>query len=68
VLFMLPTLSPVTGSNFNYTPIAVLVVLGFAGIWWLASARKWFTGPRVQGTAEELAEAERDIELAGGAA
>jgi amino acid permease (GABA permease) len=68
VLFMLPTVSPVTGSTFNYTPIAVLVVLGFAGIWWLVSARTWFTGPRVQGSAEELAEAERDIELAGGAA
>src|SRR3954451_17510211 len=68
VLFMLPTTKPVTLSTFNYTPIAVLVVLGFAGIWWLVSARHWFTGPRVQGTAEELAEAERDIELAGGAA
>jgi amino acid permease (GABA permease) len=68
VLFMLPTSNPITVSSFNYTPIAVLVVLGFAGIWWMVSARKWFTGPRVQGTAEELAEAERDIELAGGAA
>ena len=68
ILFMLPTVSPVDATTFNYTPIAVLVVLGFAGIWWLVSARKWFTGPRVQGSAEELAEAERDIELAGGAA
>jgi hypothetical protein len=65
ILFMLPTVSPVNATTFNYTPIAVLVVLGFAGIWWLVSARNWFTGPRVQGTAEELAEAERDIELAG---
>src|SRR6478609_5192870 len=65
ILFMLPTASPISAANFNYTPIAVLVVLGFAGIWWLVSAKNWFTGPRVQGTAEELAEAERDIELAG---
>ncbi len=28
----------------------VLVVLGFAGIWWLVSARRWFTGPKVQGS------------------
>src|ERR1700710_2418400 len=35
VLFMLPQVSPVGPSTFNYTPIAVLVVLGFAGIWWL---------------------------------
>ena len=68
VLFMLPQVSPVDVTTFNYTPVAVLVVLGFAGIWWLVSARTWFTGPKVQGTEEELAEVERDIELAGGAA
>ncbi|GLZ29197.1 amino acid transporter [Lentzea sp. NBRC 105346] len=62
VLFMLPQASPVTAKNFNYTPIAVLVVLGFAGIWWFASARKWFKGPKVQGTPEELAAIERDLE------
>ncbi|WP_083976592.1 amino acid permease [Kitasatospora azatica] len=48
VLFMLPTVSPITVVNFNYTCVAIAVVIGFAGIWWLASARHWFTGPRVQ--------------------
>ncbi|WP_084703902.1 amino acid permease [Phaeacidiphilus oryzae] len=48
VLFMLPTGNPVTATTFNYTPIAVGVVIGFAGVWWLVSARRWFTGPRVQ--------------------
>jgi amino acid permease (GABA permease) len=62
VLFMLPTASPVTASTFNYTPIAVLAVLGFAGIWWLVSAKNWFTGPKVQGSPEELAAAERELE------
>jgi amino acid permease (GABA permease) len=62
VLFMLPQASPVTAKTFNYTPIAVLVVLGFAGIWWLVSARKWFTGPKVQGTPEELAAIERELD------
>ncbi|MGW6936174.1 amino acid permease [Lentzea sp. NPDC054927] len=62
VLFMLPQASPVTAKTFNYTPIAVLVVLGFAGIWWLVSARKWFKGPKVQGTPEELAAIERDLD------
>jgi amino acid permease (GABA permease) len=61
VLFMLPTASPVTATNFNYAPIAVLVVLGFAGLWWAASARTWFTGPKVQGSAEELAAVEREL-------
>ncbi len=61
VLFMLPQVNPVTRNSFNYTPVAVLVVLGFAGIWWLVSARKWFTGPKVQGTPEELAAIEADL-------
>jgi amino acid permease (GABA permease) len=62
VLFMLPTASPVTRTNFNYTPLAVLVVVGFAGIWWLVSARNWFTGPKVQGSPEDLAAMERELE------
>ena len=62
VLFMLPTASPITWTNFNYTVIAVVAVLGFAGIWWLVSARKWFTGPKVQGTTEELAAIESELE------
>jgi amino acid permease (GABA permease) len=62
VLFMLPTASPITWTNFNYTVIAVVAVLGFAGIWWLVSAHKWFTGPKVQGTAAELAAIESELE------
>jgi amino acid permease (GABA permease) len=62
VLFMLPTASPITWTNFNYTVIAVVAVLGFAGIWWLVSARNWFTGPKVQGSAAELAAIEQELE------
>jgi len=61
ILFMLPTASPIHWANFNYTVVAVVVVLGFAGIWWAVSARNWFTGPRVQGTAEELAAIEQEL-------
>jgi amino acid transporter len=61
ILFMLPQAWPVTWANFNYTVVAVLVVIGYAGIYWLASARKWFTGPKVQGSAEELAAIEREL-------
>ncbi|RZU49712.1 amino acid/polyamine/organocation transporter (APC superfamily) [Krasilnikovia cinnamomea] len=46
VLFVLPTFGPITAANFNYTIVAVAVVLGLATVWWFASARKWFTGPR----------------------
>jgi len=61
ILFMLPTASPITWKTFNYTVVAVIVVLGFAGIYWLVSARNWFTGPKVQGSAEELAAIEREL-------
>ncbi|WP_371484306.1 amino acid permease [Kitasatospora sp. NBC_00315] len=63
VLFMLPTVSPVTAVSFNYTPVAVLVVLGFAGSWWLVSARHWFTGPGIQHPAEELPALEAEPEI-----
>ena len=46
VLFVLPTSGPVTSTTFNYTIVAVGVVLGGAWLWWLLSARHWFTGPR----------------------
>ena len=61
ILFMLPTTHPITRDNFNYTVVAVGVVFLFSGSWWLLSARHWFTGPRVQGSAEELAAIERDL-------
>jgi len=60
-LFMLPQFGPINRSTFNYAPIAVAVVIGYAGISWLLSARKWFTGPKVQGTPEELAAIEREL-------
>jgi amino acid permease (GABA permease) len=61
ILFMLPQVGPITFTTFNYAVVAVLVVIGFAGIYWLVSAKNWFTGPRVQGTSEELAAIERDL-------
>jgi amino acid permease (GABA permease) len=61
ILFMLPQLSPITLATFNYTVVAVAAVIGFAGIYWLVSARHWFTGPKVQGTPEELAVIEREL-------
>ncbi len=44
VLLILATTYPITGSNFNYTIVAVAVVLGGASIWWAPSAKNWFTG------------------------
>ena len=52
-----------TWTAFNYAPVAVLVVIGGAGLWYAVSARKWFKGPKIQGTAEELAEIEADLNV-----
>ncbi|GAB3675472.1 amino acid permease [Actinocorallia lasiicapitis] len=61
VLFMLPPVSPITKDSFNYAPVAFAVVLGGAGLWWVVSARKWFKGPKVQGSPEELAAIEDEL-------
>ena len=63
ILFMLPEvgLSYLNHDTFNYAPIAVGVVLLFAGSYWLLSARKWFTGPKAQGSEEELRRIEAEF-------
>ena len=60
-LFMLPQFGPINFTTFNYASIAVAVVIGFAGIYWLVSAKNWFKGPKVQGTPEDLAAIEREL-------
>lgn len=67
ILFSLPQYTPKAAGSallaFNFTPIAVVAVIGFAGIWYAVSARKWFKGPKIQGSAEELAEIERELSI-----
>ena len=67
IVLMLPQFSPgglglKAIDALNYAPIAVGLVIGFAGIYWAVSARRWFHGPKVMGTPEELAAIERDLE------
>ena len=61
LLFMLPQFGPIGWATFNYACIAVAVVIGYAGISWLVSAKNWFKGPKVQGSSEELAAIEREL-------
>jgi amino acid transporter len=72
ILFLMPTVP--TGipwhSGFdwnvvNYAPITVGGVLLAVGIWWMVSARKWFKGPVVEGTEEELERIEAGLDAAG---
>jgi amino acid permease (GABA permease) len=65
ILFMLPEFSPIGRDTFNYAPIAVGVVLLYSGGYWLLSARKWFTGPKVQGSEDELRAIEAQLGAAG---
>jgi amino acid transporter len=73
ILFILPT-SPAgvpwrdefTWVSFNYAIVAVGGTILLVGGWWLLSANKWFKGPIVQGTPEELAA--REAQFEGGAA
>ena len=46
----------------NFTgPIILLSFVG-VGLWWVASAKKWFKGPKVQGSKEELLAIERELD------
>ena len=64
VLFLLPQATPITVETFNYTPVVFAVVLGLCAVWYAASAKHWFKGPKVQGSPAELAAIEKDLELA----
>jgi hypothetical protein len=62
VLFFAPAFYPWnTLVNFNWAGPAFLLVMGLVLLWWIVSAHRWFTGPKVQGTPEELAEIEREL-------
>lgn len=54
ILFILPQIYPVTSQTLNYSIVAVGIVMAYALIFWLVSARKWFEGPRRQIKLQEL--------------
>jgi amino acid transporter len=49
-------------NNFNFT--GPLILLAVIGIWlyWELSGKKWFKGPKVQGSKEELLAIERELD------
>ena len=62
ILFLVPQFSPITWASFNYTPVALGALMVFVFGYWLLAARKWFQGPQVMGTPEELAALEAELE------
>jgi len=47
--------------SFNFAGPIFTVFLLAIWVWWRVSARNWFTGPRVQGSQEELEAIEREL-------
>lgn len=58
-----PELTVFHQNNMNFTG-PLIVIFGVAvWLYWSLSAKKWFTGPKVQGSKEELMAIERELEL-----
>ncbi|KZO93984.1 APC amino acid permease [Calocera viscosa TUFC12733] len=53
ILFILPQINPVTSQTFNYSIVAVGIVVTYSMGMWLFFARKWFKGPVRQIQAEQ---------------
>jgi amino acid transporter len=73
VIFMLPAYhggiwwnSDFDWNLVNYTPFVVGGAFLLFGGWYVLSAKKWFKGPVVQGSEEELEAIEREYEGGGG--
>ena len=49
-------------NNFNFTGPLILLGAIFVMAYWTFSGKKWFTGPKVQGTKEELLAIERELD------
>ena len=65
VLFMLPQALPINISTSTTRRSCSSSCSAGPRIWYAVSAKNWFKGPKVQGTPEELAaiEAELDVDL-----
>jgi len=49
-------------NSANYAGPLILLSFVLVGGWWRFSAHKWFVGPKVQGTPEELRAIERELD------
>ena len=67
VLFFEPQFYPFWGwsnvNNFNWALPVFVALLAIILAWWVLSARKWFTGPKIEGTEAELEAIEAELRL-----
>lgn len=48
IIFILPTVRPVTALTMNYASVFLVLILGCAAIFWYISGRKYYSGPVVE--------------------
>lgn len=67
IIFILPTIRPVTAENMNYACAFLGGILITALIWWYLDGRRWYKGPLVEAEVEEVdidetSSGERDLD------
>lgn len=53
IIFILPTVRPVTALNMNYATAFLALILGAATLFWYLGGRKYYTGPLIEAQAED---------------
>ncbi|EME47253.1 hypothetical protein DOTSEDRAFT_69259 [Dothistroma septosporum NZE10] len=53
IIFIMPTVRPVTAENMNYAIVYLAGILAFAAAYWFISGRKFYTGPVVEADLNE---------------
>lgn len=61
VVFVMPTVIPVTAENMNYAVVYLAGILAFAYLYWFIAGRRYYTGPLVQAQLEEESDSNPDI-------
>jgi len=53
IIFILPTVRPVSALTMNYACAFLVLILGAAAIYWYISGRKFYTGPIIEAQVED---------------
>lgn len=62
IIFILPTIRPVTADNMNYAIVFLAFILLCAMVYWYINGRKFYTGPLVEA---EIGDVEVDSASSG---
>jgi hypothetical protein len=53
IIFILPTVRPVTAQTMNYASVFLAFILGSAALYWYISGRKFYHGPIIEAQLED---------------